>query len=980
MYTRLAIAICVVLVVVIVAFKFLAKDAVETADEGALPRSGEQAEAPLNEHALFEEGLKRARVKGETVTDNYKLRVASSVGDLPMVKKLVADGVDVNGSGEKGYTALMAAAGGGRLEVARFLVKKGADVNGTALNGSTALMAARDLDVARFLIKKGADVNAADSSGETLLMKAANGGEVPIVKLLVSKGARVNAVTGDGKSALTLAAEYEHVDVVRFLIEKGADMERDGPATLQKASERGHAELVALLTPSPSPAEKAVSPAPKEEAAGSDDEKTPEPLPSKKTDINEKSGPSGRTALITAAAAGERATVQELLAAGATVDITDKAGNTALMAAARGGHKDVVKNLLVAHKGKGLDTRDGKGNTATLLAMGRGHRETVRLLIEGGADGGARNNKKESVLTIFLRGKKDDWSFVALLIDHGADVRETDKDGFNRLWWLAVQRGPISVVETLLKKGVLQDRLYQDDTPLHLAAKWGRSSAIRALIKGGADVNTVDKKGTTPLHVGVKLKKRHVVKALIEGGADPNRGGPSGAPPLETAIVAGDVETVRLLIDHGAKIDLLDEAVLTAHLADRPTGNDSKLLALLLEKGMKTDVRDGSGDTLLLRMMPDIPLPILELLLKSGADPNSLNKSGRGISALMGRGQGVDPKRLTLLVGHGFTPDLDPAGPNYAFSGPESLAVIKNSVSRGLFDGNEPFLEHFRARGGFISLALGTTIMAPKEAHREGSVSCLYDGKRVVTTPVGPAVAFKGRDGKSIPRPSLSEAGESGGGGKAPEAMIVRDGPCSGGDTAATVRVGSIDLLPEAAGEVLTGEAHRMLKHRIAMPENNLPESKSREEYRAEVKKNLPPFERDFLDDKVGPDVAVAVRDYTFDAYHITHVAFDYSVPSGDGAPGRQVGLIDFIITYEEGGAEYRTLVKRDHYTTWMRLGEFKSFGRLAPDKLLGVVKMSGVDGALLLQYDRGYESYGYTISRLNGGRVTTVTSFSDGG
>lgn len=65
-----------------------------------------------------------------------------AVGNLDIVKLLIANGADVNQKNFRGATALMAAAIDGIPSVVRYLLEQGADVNASDKDGTTALMCA----------------------------------------------------------------------------------------------------------------------------------------------------------------------------------------------------------------------------------------------------------------------------------------------------------------------------------------------------------------------------------------------------------------------------------------------------------------------------------------------------------------------------------------------------------------------------------------------------------------------------------------------------------------------------------------------------------------------------------------------------------------------------------------------------------------------------------------------------------------------
>jgi|GEM_PF-1657946 len=97
---------------------------------------------------------------------------------------------------------------------------------------------------------------------------------------------------------------------------------------------------------------------------------------------------AGAQALARAAAAGDCAGVESLLAAGAFADAPLPSGETPLMRAAARGFEDVARLLLGA--GANASARRADGFTPLTLAAFFGHAGLVRLLLEHGADASAR--------------------------------------------------------------------------------------------------------------------------------------------------------------------------------------------------------------------------------------------------------------------------------------------------------------------------------------------------------------------------------------------------------------------------------------------------------------------------------------------------------------------------------------------------------------------------------------------------------------
>jgi hypothetical protein len=99
---------------------------------------------------------------------HFPLIEASELGNEAYVKKLIANGVQVNAVDAKGNTALLRAAYHGNTKVVESLVKAGANVNATDKYGRTALHYAainNSPDIAKILVDNGADINIADKRG-----------------------------------------------------------------------------------------------------------------------------------------------------------------------------------------------------------------------------------------------------------------------------------------------------------------------------------------------------------------------------------------------------------------------------------------------------------------------------------------------------------------------------------------------------------------------------------------------------------------------------------------------------------------------------------------------------------------------------------------------------------------------------------------------------------------------------------------------
>lgn len=159
---------------------------------------------------------------GETL-----VRVAEG-GDIDQMKRMLADGVDVNTIVTGDGTALIGAARAGQTRMVAFLLDENADPDLPARGDGSPLIAAAaagETGIVEMLLDAGADRDRIVPGDENPLMQAAWNGHRDVVRLLLDRGADANASAwedGELRTPLRLARRGGHEDIVQMLIDGGA--------------------------------------------------------------------------------------------------------------------------------------------------------------------------------------------------------------------------------------------------------------------------------------------------------------------------------------------------------------------------------------------------------------------------------------------------------------------------------------------------------------------------------------------------------------------------------------------------------------------------------------------------------------------------------------------------------------------------------------------------------------------------------------
>ncbi len=416
---------------------------------------------------------------------------AAEEGNLELVKKLIAQGADVNASaGDKPWAPLIAAACAGHTQVVKLLLENGSKVNAGDPYGYTPLHYAiwcDDEEAVRMLVAAGADINrrTSEQNEYNAFFEAVWNGHKGIIKTFIDAGANVNYKDAYGYTPLHYAVVGNNTEVAMLFVGTGVSI-----PDFHRAAFEGNLAKVTDFVESGMDVDTKdkVGWTPTYWALSTGHKEVFKYLLSQGAETTAKTS-RGRTLLHQASQAGFLEMVKLLIAEGADVNVTANNGQHPLGDAAVNGHEDIVK-LLIASGAKVNLTAAGKG-TALHAAAFRGHSTILDFLIANGADVNvnARNG-------------------TPLHFAADAGIRVEDKRCAEMVEKLLAQGADVHAKESRWGR-----------TPLHGAAYKGRYKTAGLLIAAGANVNATDNEGKTPLSLAQEKGRTEIVELLRKHGA-----------------------------------------------------------------------------------------------------------------------------------------------------------------------------------------------------------------------------------------------------------------------------------------------------------------------------------------------------------------------------------------------------------------------------------------------------------------------------
>jgi ankyrin repeat protein len=219
----------------------------------------------------------------------------------------------------------------------------------------------------------------------------------------------------------------------------------------------------------------------------------------------------------------------------------------------------------------------------------------------------------------------------------------------------------------------------------------GNLAALKELVEGGADPNTVIGEGmvaTTPLIKASWEGRRDIIKYLLSKGANVNAHNGDGQTALMQTVVRGFDDVVEVLLAAGADVKARDSRGMTAFVLAADNAG-LEIADVLIKHGADPDSVDLSGITALMTAADQGNEEVVRYLVKAGARVNRITQLEYGgqtpLTGAAGMGQVATVKALLEL---GADPSLKMKDGGTALSNakengnPEVVALITAALAR----------------------------------------------------------------------------------------------------------------------------------------------------------------------------------------------------------------------------------------------------------------------------------------------------------
>jgi len=195
-------------------------------------------------------------------------------------------------------------------------------------------------------------------------------------------------------------------------------------------------------------------------------------------------------------------------------------GYSGLHAAAAAGNVAEIERLVAG--GANRELRDGNGRSPLHVAAFRRQYEAARVLMRRGADPNALDAQRYDIVTI--AAVADDLPMLRIALEGGASPKNVTSPYDGTALIAAAHLGHVAVVQELIRAGAPLDHINNLHwTALMESVVLGdggerHAETLRALVAAGANPNLADRQGATPLQHAKRRGYVEMAKILEQAG------------------------------------------------------------------------------------------------------------------------------------------------------------------------------------------------------------------------------------------------------------------------------------------------------------------------------------------------------------------------------------------------------------------------------------------------------------------------------
>ncbi|KAF3165410.1 hypothetical protein TWF788_000761 [Orbilia oligospora] len=377
---------------------------------------------------------------------------------------------------------------------------------------------------------------------------------------------------------------------------------------------------------------------------------------------------------------------------GAKIEERAVDGGTAFLEAAKRNLPGHMRALLKA--GADFNAQLPDGSNALHIATAKGSYEVVELLLDKGVDVNAENKSEELRGTaIHIAASKGHLQIVELLLNRGVDTKICDKALVE-----AAAKDFHGIADLLLSRDI--DKITIDNS-FEQAAVHGHCEVLRLLLKKGATLVAVEdgfRKAILGGHYQVVefLLSKGVTNAAIGNG-------------LKVAASLGSSKITKLLLESGADIDTSDTNIALLNAISK---GHLPIAELLLTHGANPNTQGDYGNALN-TAVSNLDCEMIKVLLNNGADINAINQDHGTALYVAARMAQANPDVIKLLLNFGAEINAQGGEHGYALSaavGSNNKDIVELLLSSGA---------DVNAQGGEYGCALITAVHNKNESITE---------------------------------------------------------------------------------------------------------------------------------------------------------------------------------------------------------------------------------------------------------------------